>query len=61
MPGVTRKPDALSEAMKGVHDEVCSIYREELAERGMSRDFIEWDRHWYQEKGDGYTTYLMLV
>lgn len=59
-PGVTRKRADISEDTESVHADIHPVYRGELANRGMSRNFAELASHLLLEKCDDYTEYSML-
>lgn len=58
--GETRKRVDRMEVTERCHEKICSVLREELANRGMPRLFDEGAWHPFLEMRDDYTKYPML-
>lgn len=57
---MTRKRADRTEIFDGGRDGIGPVYREELADSGMSHDFAEWSWHSFRVKGDDYAEYPTL-
>lgn len=56
----TRRRCEGTKIRKDGNDKIRPVYSEELADRGMSRDFAEWARNLFLEKCEDYIEYRML-